>query len=70
MKNKEELLNVLDEEGQNLSAIAKKLQIQYYQAKIIVQELVREGKVFAIPKGKRFLYAKLNGSVSPANTPQ
>ena len=66
MKNKEEMLNVLTMEWQALAPIAKALKIQYYQTKLIMEELIQEGKAESCNFGKRTKYRKSVQVIVPA----
>ena len=55
---KEEVLNLLTNSYQSLTPIMQTLKIQWYQAKLIVTELIADGKVESAVCGKRIRYRK------------
>ena len=64
MKGKEEMLNILTNRWQSISPMAKALRIQYYQAKLILEDLIKEGKAESFLFHKRTKYRKITPEVA------
>ena len=63
MKNKEEVLALLGKEYVSIASLNNALEIQHYQCKMILEELINEGLVESTQIGKRIVYrAKPLGS--------
>lgn len=58
MKHKEELYEQLTEEGVTLSPITKRLRIHYHQGKLIITELIGEGRAGVRQEGRKMIYFK------------
>lgn len=56
--HKEKMLKELTNEWQFLTPIAKRLNIQYYQAKMVLQELIIEKKAESCRFGPRIKYKR------------